>query len=145
MSKIKLTVAIMLQTYPWEKTPGNDTYPDVRADAGRSYYYPYQDRANLHMMSGTTALNLLWAPVGDEDVVASAVKVITDSGETLVINATQEIILAAGTYRTPALLEYSGVGNPRLAPSSFTFMSWKLVGRTNKQLEYCQNSISTLR
>lgn len=46
-------------------------------------------------------------------MVASAVKVLTDSGETLVINATQEIILAAGTYRTPALLEYSGVGNPR--------------------------------
>lgn len=49
-------------------------------------------------------------------MVASAVKVLTDFGETLVINATQEIILAAGTYRTPALLEYSGVGNSRSAP-----------------------------
>lgn len=113
VSKVKLIVATILQTYPWEKTPGNDTYPDVRADAGRSYYYPYQDRVNLHMMSGTTALNLLWARGGDDDVVASAVQVVTDSGETLVINATQEIILAAGTYRTPALLECSGVGNPR--------------------------------
>lgn len=49
-------------------------------------------------------------------MIAGAVKVLTDSGETLVINATQEIILAAGTYRTPALLEYSGVGNSRSAP-----------------------------
>lgn len=54
-------------------------------------------------------------------MVASAVKVLTDSGETLVINATQEIILAAGTYRTPALLEYSGVGNSRSAPLFLSF------------------------
>lgn len=119
MFNVKLTVGTILQTYPWEKTPGNDTYPDVRADAGRSYYYPYQDRVNLHMMPGTTALNLLWESGEDGDVVASAVQVVTDSGETLVINATQEIILAAGTYRTPALLEYSGVGNPRSAPLFF--------------------------
>lgn len=54
-------------------------------------------------------------------MVASAVQVLTDSGETLVINATQEIILAAGTYRTPALLEYSGVGNSRSAPLLLSF------------------------
>lgn len=103
------------QTYPWEKTLGNDTYPDTRADAGRSYYYPHQDRVNLHMLSETTALRLLWASGGDETMAASAVQVVTDAGEFLVINVTQEIILAAGTYRTPALLEYSGVGNPRSA------------------------------
>lgn len=67
------------------------------------------------MMTGTTALNLLWASAEDNNAIASAVQVVTDSGEALVINATQEIILAAGTYRTPALLEYSGVGNPRSA------------------------------
>lgn len=81
MFNVKLTVGTILQTYPWEKTPGNDTYPDVRADAGRSYYYPYQDRVNLHMMPGTTALNLLWESGEDGDVVASAVQVVTDSGE----------------------------------------------------------------
>lgn len=67
------------------------------------------------MLSGTTALRLLWATGGDETVAASAVQVVTDAGEILVMNVTQEIILAAGTYRTPALLEYSGVGNPRSA------------------------------
>ena len=65
------------------------------------------------MMSGTTALKLLWASLEDDNVIAGAVQVLTDSGETVVINASQEIILAAGTYRTPALLEYSGVGNSR--------------------------------
>lgn len=72
-------------------------------------------------MSGTTALNILWTSEGDSNMVARAVKVLTDSGETLVINAIQEIILAAGTYRTPALLEYSGVGNSRSAPHFFYF------------------------
>lgn len=65
------------------------------------------------MMSGSTALRLLWTSEGDDIMVASAVHVLTDSGETLIINAAREIILAAGTYRTPAILEYSGVGNSR--------------------------------
>lgn len=82
------------------------------------------------MMSGTTALNLLWASGEDDHVVASGVQVLTESGETLVINATQEIILAAGTYRTPALLEYSGVGNPKSAPLFFHFGEMEVIGRS---------------
>lgn len=128
--QVKAYLGYYFKTYPWEKTPGNDTYPDVRADAGRSYYYPYQDRDNLHMMSGTTALNLLWASGEDDNVVASGVQVLTESGETLMINATQEIILAAGTYRTPALLEYSGVGNPKSAPLFFHFGETEVIGRS---------------
>lgn len=77
-------------------------------------------------------------------MVASAVKVLTDSGETLVINATQEIILAAGTYRTPALLEYSGVGNSRSAPLFLSFDGWKSVTYTYGSLGYYQNTASTL-
>lgn len=66
-------------------------------------------------------------------MVTSAVKVLTDSGETLVINATQEIILAAGTYRTPALLEYSGVGNSRSAPLLF-YIEMANVGQLRLQV-----------
>lgn len=77
-------------------------------------------------------------------MVASAVKVVTGSGETLVINATQEIILAAGTYRTPALLEYSGVGNSRSAPLLFYFELRKSDSYTYSCLGYYQNMALTL-
>lgn len=43
--------AIPLQSYPRTLTPGNASYPDVRADSGRSYFYPYQTRSNLHIMT----------------------------------------------------------------------------------------------
>lgn len=117
-----------LGTYPWERTTGNNTFPDVRADAGRSYYYPYQDRPNLHMMPGTTALRILWSTKRDGNAVANAVQVLTDSGETLTINATKEVVVACGSYRTPSFLEYSGVGNPRSVSLS---LHVPLSGRTN--------------
>lgn len=97
------------------------------------------------MMSGTTALNLLWTSGADGDVIASAVQVLTDSGEKLVINATKEIILAAGTYRTPAILEYSGVGNPRSVPPVLVFRKIKVGGHPNNGLEYYRSSELTLR
>lgn len=77
-------------------------------------------------------------------MVASGVQVLTDSGENLVLDATQEVILAAGTYRTPALLEYSGVGNPRSAPSSFKLVLRQFIADTNTRLGYYQNTESIL-
>lgn len=66
-------------------------------------------------------------------MTASAVQVLTDSGETLVINATREIILAAGTYRNPALLEYFGVGNPKSVPH---FLYFDLVGLASDAAQF---------
>lgn len=67
------------------------------------------------MMTGTTALRILWAsPDGQGDaVVANAVEVLTDYGQRRILNATTEVIVSAGSYRSPPILEYSGIGNPR--------------------------------
>lgn len=80
------------------------------------------------MMPGTTALRILWSTKRDGNAVANAVQVLTDSGETLTINATKEVAVACGSYRTPSFLEYSGVGNPRSVSLS---LHVPLSGRTN--------------
>lgn len=118
MQKALANQSTLIQTFPRTVTPGNKNILDVRADAGRSYYYPVEGRSNLYLMMGTTALRLLWdlSDSSGGDAIANAVEVLLPSGERSVINATSEIIVSCGTYRSPALLEHSGVGNPSSVP-----------------------------
>lgn len=100
---------------------GNTLFPftanattSIRADAARAYYFPVQGRPNLHVYTNTTATKLVWE--GGErtstTLTAEAVEVITSAGELTTVKATKEIVVSLGSLRTPALLEYSGVGNP---------------------------------
>jgi len=102
-----------LGLFPIEK----DTVLQIRQDSARSYYLPVIGRPNLHAFTNTTALNI------DLDsgkshhgpksaVVAKGVNVILPSGKKQLLRSKQEVILSAGTYRTPGLLERSGIGNP---------------------------------
>lgn len=87
---------------------------DVRADSGRSYYYPVSARPNLKLIPNTLASKILWASEADAEgnYVATAVEVNTISGP-IVYNASKEVIISCGTYGSPALLERSGIGNSR--------------------------------
>ena len=88
-----------------------DSELDVREDAARAYYYPYQSRKNLHVLSNTHANRLKWE--NSEDVTANGVEVTLANGTTAVAHAKREVILSAGSLRSPILLEHSGIGNPR--------------------------------
>lgn len=88
-----------------------DSELDVREDAARAYYYPYQSRKNLHVLSNTHANRLKWE--NSEDVTANGVEVTLANGTTAVVHAKREVILSAGSLRSPILLEHSGIGNPR--------------------------------
>lgn len=92
---------------------------DIREDSARAYYFPVQGRPNLHAYLNTTATQLVWEDSGGETttregnkLTAQAVEVISSSGQLTTVKATKEIVVSLGTLRTPALLEYSGVGNP---------------------------------
>ena len=90
-----------------------DGIADVREDAARAYYYPVDGRQNLVVMANTIATRILWSSESpDGDAVASGAEVIDQNGETSTIYADREIILSAGAFRSPAILENSGVGNP---------------------------------
>jgi choline dehydrogenase-like flavoprotein len=89
-----------------------DTVADVRLDTARAYYYPFQNRSNLHLFSQTHANKIVWSNSTAGDAVASGVEVTSSNGTTYVISANQEVILSAGALKSPVILEYSGVGNP---------------------------------
>ena len=90
-----------------------DTVKDVREDAGRAYYFPYAARTNLHMQVNTTVTKILWAASTGANVTASGVQAVSTAGTLQTYQANKEVILAAGSLKTPQVLELSGVGNPR--------------------------------
>lgn len=88
---------------------------NVREDAGRAYYYPFANRSNLIMMVNTTATRLLWSnDTQEQEAVAVAANIVDQQGKSSTIYADREIILSAGAMRSPAILEYSGIGNPSI-------------------------------
>lgn len=89
-----------------------DGHADVREDAARAYYYPVENRTNLHVMLNTTVTRMLWTDDSDGMAVASGVEFVQASGATGTASTRGEVILSAGSIRSPALLENSGVGNP---------------------------------
>ncbi|OJJ99629.1 hypothetical protein ASPACDRAFT_1888314 [Aspergillus aculeatus ATCC 16872] len=114
---------------PWSedvnggKMRGINIYPatinvaaNVREDAARAYYWPVAARPNLHLLLNTFANRLIWqdeAPKG-EAVTAAGVELTTANGTTTVVTARQEVIISAGSLKSPAILELSGIGNATL-------------------------------
>ncbi|KAI0545626.1 glucose oxidase [Xylaria curta] len=91
-----------------------------RWDAASAFLWPVAHRPNLHLINGTAA-RVVWANSDqsthirdNNDAVASGVEYVTSDNEVRTALASREVILSAGTFRTPLILERSGVGNPRL-------------------------------
>ena len=88
-----------------------DRDANIRADAGRAYYYPYAGRENLNLFLNTYANKIVWNSTKGTPV-AGGVQVATANGTVSTIYASKEVILSAGSLRSPVILELSGVGNP---------------------------------
>ncbi|OJJ29704.1 hypothetical protein ASPWEDRAFT_46452 [Aspergillus wentii DTO 134E9] len=88
-----------------------DREANVREDAARGYYWPYEVRSNLKIISKTQANRIIWANQSHGEAVAVGVEV-TGVDAVTEIYASKEVILSAGSLRSPALLELSGIGNP---------------------------------
>lgn len=88
-----------------------NTKENVREDAARAYYWPFQNRSNLKIITNTSANKIIWSSDPHSEATAVGVEVTTAHGvET--IYASKEVILSAGALKSPVLLELSGVGNP---------------------------------
>ena len=86
---------------------------DMRWDSARAYYYPVESRKNLQILKGTVE-RILWAPKKSKSlVVANGVEYVDDNGKRHRLSAKKEVIVSAGSLRTPLVLEASGIGNPR--------------------------------
>lgn len=118
------------QGYAWNKDvntgnmPGFDVWPMTlnastltREDAARAFYYPVAEkRPNLQVFVNTTASRILWnepnEPNDKSDKTASGAQVVRSDGTIRTLQATKEVIVSAGSIRSPAILELSGIGNP---------------------------------
>ena len=87
-----------------------------RSYAGNAYYKPNAARSNLKVLTGALVTKIEFAP-DKEPLVATGVTFTVDN-ESLTVNASREILLCAGTFQSPQLLELSGIGGSKLLRSS---------------------------
>lgn len=101
-----------------------DREANVREDSARAYYQPVEERANLVVFRGLVE-RIIWEDdmSSDGKAMGRGVQYLGSDGRSKTILATKEIILSAGTIRSSAILELSGVGNPTYVPTSFSAMS----------------------
>lgn len=81
----------------------------TRSDSATAYLEPAKARKNLHVETGVTVEKIVFDTTSDSPQ-AKGLEVKKD-GKTSVVSASKEIILAAGVFGTPKLLELSGVGD----------------------------------
>lgn len=90
-----------------------DEIQQIRWDAAEGYYWPFENRTNLHVQLDTFATRIIWHANQLEPIIAAGVEMRV--GDTMMsIRAKREVIIAGGAIQTPALLERSGIGNPRI-------------------------------
>lgn len=101
-------------------TRGFDVWPmtvhreeNLRWDAARAYYYLVEDWPDLTLLRGTVAKMVWEAPDGGETRTATGVEYVDANNKTTVIDGQKEVVLSAGSLRTPLILDASGVGNPK--------------------------------
>lgn len=86
-----------------------------RSYAATAYYSPVRGRSNLHVLTNSVVQKLELHKIQDE-VVAKGVSFVHNSKNQMV-KARKEIILAAGVFQSPKLLELSGIGSAELLQS----------------------------
>ncbi|KAL4925455.1 GMC family oxidoreductase [Aspergillus undulatus] len=126
-----------------------DRAKNVREDAARAYYWPYKARSNLKVIPNTQAHKITWANNIQGEAVAAGVEVAGPHGvET--IYASKEVILSAGSLRSPAILELSGVGNPDILEKydipvkvDLPTVGENLQDQTNNALTWESNDVLT--
>lgn len=80
-----------------------------RSHAGSAYYAPIADRPNLHLLTDTLVEKIILERSGS-DVIATGVQ-FSHHGKSEVRKARKEVLLCAGVFQSPQLLEISGIGS----------------------------------
>ncbi|KAK3312192.1 hypothetical protein B0H66DRAFT_585005 [Apodospora peruviana] len=88
----------------------------TRSFAGNAYFAQARSRSNLTLWTTTVVEKLVLEPSSTR-VTATGVQYTKDSSETKTVNAGREVILTAGTFGSPKLLELSGIGEADLLKS----------------------------
>ena len=92
-----------------------DTKNASRSYAGNAYYKPNAARPNLKVLTGALATKIVFS-ASKKPLVATGVNFSVENA-TYTASARLEVILCAGTFQSPQLLELSGIGNASLLKS----------------------------
>ena len=84
-----------------------------RSFAGNSYWLPFADRPNLHVITGSVVNKIVFSSDRSGDLVATGLN-FTSNNQTYVVNATKEVIVSGGTMKSHQMLELSGIGSPSI-------------------------------
>ncbi|KAL4812706.1 hypothetical protein BDW67DRAFT_188389 [Aspergillus spinulosporus] len=85
----------------------------VRSYAATGYLVPIQGRTNLRVLENAQVCRVLLSNAPDGGPVAEGVEMYHHGARYSVL-AKQEVILSAGAFQSPQLLELSGIGNPQI-------------------------------
>ena len=86
-----------------------------RSHAGSAYYAPVADRPNLHLLTDAYVEKIILEK-SESAVMATGVQ-FTYNGRSEVRKARNEVLLCAGVFQSPQILELSGIGSPKLLQS----------------------------
>lgn len=89
----------------------------VRSHAGNEYYAPVAHRSNLHVQTEALVERINFAEGNTIPLQAQSVSFSIAGDESVKVHASKEIILAAGVFQSPQLLEISGIGNKDILQS----------------------------
>ena len=89
-----------------------DPSSKTRSYAATAYYAPISHRTNLSVMTNAEVEKIDFT-AKDGKQIANAVY-FTREGRSSRVGVRKEVILAAGTFQSPKILELSGIGNPRI-------------------------------
>jgi choline dehydrogenase-like flavoprotein len=86
-----------------------DPVTKTRSYSANAYYEPAKGRPNLHVITGALVEKVLF-DISDGDVIATGVQYLKD-GDSHTVKAHREVILSAGAFNSPKILELSGIGS----------------------------------
>ncbi|KAJ4256908.1 hypothetical protein NW762_009004 [Fusarium torreyae] len=87
-----------------------DSSSKTRSYAGNAYGLPAAQRPNLRIITGAKVAKVTFKTESDM-IHATGVKASINGGELETFIPAREVILAAGVFNTPKILELSGIGN----------------------------------
>ncbi|CAO1622359.1 unnamed protein product [Sympodiomycopsis kandeliae] len=119
--------------------------PLQRVSSATSYWTPIEDkRNNLVISLNSRATKIVWgdSTQGQEAKAVGVEFQQTQGGQTFTVKTDGEVILSAGTMRSPFLLELSGVGDAKLLKDIGVDSKVDLPGVGRNHMEHYQVGVS---